>query len=659
MSTPANRLVTVIIPSFNQGRFIRETIDSCLAQDYRPLEILVMDGGSSDDTVAVLESYAAPELHWWTEPDGGVVDAVNKGMQRARGDILTIQSTDDVFLPGALTAAVQALQAAPAAGLVYGDIELMNEHSEMVGADEQGEFDYAAYLGRFQYIPQPGTCFTRAAMEAVGGWRDSVSYAADADLWMRIAAHFPVTKLVRRVGRYRYHDAQRDTQRARIARDWAIAVNDLIASGVLSPVQRRHARMGIHLARYRYADVRAWAQRTRALYAALFANPAAFFDRRFPKRELIPAYSPVLAMLSRAKRKLGLGALAKDMPRYMLALRQRGDEYLCLCNRGERLERSPDGQGFKCDWQWTSNLFAPQQMPLLGRALMRRALADHRVLSTRQPETNSREPDVTFIIGHRGLARLPLLQATLGTIAAQRHASIECIVVEQDTEAHAGPLLPKWVRHIHSPLSDASMPFCRSWAFNVGARAAKGKILVLHDNDMLVPGDYAAEAVKRVGQGYACVNLKRFVFYLSRAHTEAVLSHSSSLTAWSPLAVVQNLQGGGSIVIDALAFESIGGMDESFVGWGGEDNEFWERAQSLRVWHWGYLPLVHLWHDAQPGKQAARNPTLSRYRTLSRIDPAVRIAALRQLPRGAMSGPAAQLVDEQHSAEAASAVSVS
>jgi glycosyltransferase involved in cell wall biosynthesis len=306
VNIPASALVTVIVPSFNQGKFIRETIDSCLAQDYRPLEILVLDGGSTDETVSILKSYRAPELRWWSERDAGVVDAVNKGLAKAAGDILTIQSSDDVFLPGAITASVAALRDAPAAGLVYGDVELIDAQSRLLGADEQSAFDYAEYLGRLQYIPQPGTCFTREAMLAVGGWRDSVSYAADADYWMRIAARYPVVKVPKRLARYRYHDEQRDTQRERIARDCDRAARDMIASGLLDARQRRYAKMGLHLIAHRYAAPADWRARTRALYAALLANPGVIFDHRFPKRELLPGRDPVWAMLSRAKRKLGL-----------------------------------------------------------------------------------------------------------------------------------------------------------------------------------------------------------------------------------------------------------------------------------------------------------------------------------------------------------------
>jgi len=302
MSQP---LVSIIIPSYNQGKFIRETIQSCLDQDYWPIEIIVQDGASSDETVEVLKSFNAPELFWQSEPDKGVVDAVNLGISRARGDILTIQSSDDVFLPGAISAAVVALQQNPQAGLVYGDVKHIDADSSVTGEDVQGDLDLAGYLGRFMYIPQPGTCFTRAALEGSMGWRAAYSYAADADFWMRIVTRFPTCKLHRFVAAYRYHPDQRDTQKARIARDWEGAITDLLAGARLNARERRYARMGIHLAKYRYAPESDWGYRTRELYAALLANPFAIFDRRFPKRDLFPGRTPIWAMLSRIKRALG------------------------------------------------------------------------------------------------------------------------------------------------------------------------------------------------------------------------------------------------------------------------------------------------------------------------------------------------------------------
>ena len=106
-------------------------------------------------------------------------------------------------------------------------------------------------------------------------------------------------------------------------------------------------------------------------------------------------------------------------------------------------------------------------------------------------------PRVAFIIGHRGESRLPLLQATVASIAAQRDVAIECIVVEQSEKPQLAGRLPPWVRTIHTPIKSDALPYNRSWAFNVGARAAAAPLLVLHDNDFLVPADYAREIVAR------------------------------------------------------------------------------------------------------------------------------------------------------------------
>ena len=299
-------LVSIVLPSFNQGQFIAETVKSCLEQSYRPIEILVQDGGSTDGTVSILQSFEAAELHWISEPDEGVVDAVNKGLRRAKGDILTIQSSDDVFVSGAIAAAVEALSKDSTIGLVYGDVELIDQEFCITGADIQGPFDLALYFGRLIYVPQPGTFFTRKALEVVDGWRAEVSYTADADFWLRIALHFPVCKLSRIMARYRYHPLQRDRQRASISRDWERMIRGFIANEPLDGRTRRYARSGIFLARHRYADPQQWWGRTKALYGALLINPALMMHPGFPKKELLPGREPIWKQLSRAKRALGL-----------------------------------------------------------------------------------------------------------------------------------------------------------------------------------------------------------------------------------------------------------------------------------------------------------------------------------------------------------------
>ena len=309
-------------------------------------------------------------------------------------------------------------------------------------------------------------------------------------------------------------------------------------------------------------------------------------------------------------------------------------------NRAECLEAAPDRSGYRCDWQWTSDLHAPKVIPALGRWLMKRALADHPIRRADSlVSTPDRSPQVTFLIGHRGMARLPHLLATLQSIAAQLGAAVECIVIEQDTVSQLGTHLPPWVRLVHTPPPAAEMPYCRAWTFNVGAQHARADVLVLHDNDMLVPVDYAASILDRVQQGYDVVNLKRFIFYLTQKHTQAVFERQADLLDAAPEVIVQNLEGGGSIAITRAGYAQIGGLDESFIGWGGEDNEFWERAQTLRVWPWANLPLVHLWHAAQPGKQDAGYHTARHYQALTQLAPQQRIARLTSTPNGQMRGP--------------------
>ena len=320
-----------------------------------------------------------------------------------------------------------------------------------------------------------------------------------------------------------------------------------------------------------------------------------------------------------------IGAALLDWPRYEWHLLAGG---LRICNRNETLLSSPDGRGVACQWQWTSDLHAPKVFPRLGTRLMACCMRDMPIEFAWTQQESVSEVQVSFIVGHRGLQRVPQLLATLATVAAQRGVGCECIVVEQSSQSEVAGLLPGWVRYVHTPLPAPGMPYCRSWALNVGARAARGKVLVFHDNDMLVPQAYAAELWARSQAGYEVINLKRFIFYLNEAHSSAVCAGDRRLTAMPAEAIVQNTEGGGSVAMSRDAFFAIGGYDEAFVGWGGEDNEFWQRALTRKVWPFAYLPIVHLWHAPQPGKEQQDSPAVLRFQELAAVPPQRRIADL-------------------------------
>jgi len=227
--------------------------------------------------------------------------------------------------------------------------------------------------------------------------------------------------------------------------------------------------------------------------------------------------------------KQKIGAIIFDLPRFIWSLRPgwffcgKARPWLSMRNRNERLIATPAGRGVKCDWQWTSDLHIAKVFPSLGKFFMQRALRDYPIVLKNQPEKSSGAVDVSFIIGHRELRRLPNLLLVLKSIAAQIGVSLECIVVEQSLNQEIKASLPDWVRYIHTPLSRPDLPYCRSWALNVGARQAKGRLLVLHDNDFLVPQVYASELMKEFSKGSEVINLKRFIFYLSKEGTERML----------------------------------------------------------------------------------------------------------------------------------------
>jgi glycosyltransferase involved in cell wall biosynthesis len=189
-----NPLVTVVTPSYNQGQFVRETIESVLSQDYSPLEYLVIDGGSTDGTLEVLKSYGE-RLFWISEKDDGQADAVNKGWRRARGEILGWLNSDDIYLPGAVSKAVAALQDNPSVAAVYGEGYHIDKAGNVLERYPTEPFSRSR-LAETCYICQPTVFMRRSVLESVSLLDKQLKYCMDYDLWFRFArshdmAHIP------------------------------------------------------------------------------------------------------------------------------------------------------------------------------------------------------------------------------------------------------------------------------------------------------------------------------------------------------------------------------------------------------------------------------------------------------------------------------------
>lgn len=179
--------VSVVIPSWNQGRFIGRTLDSILKQGYPgSIQIIVSDGGSTDETVEVLQSYG-DRVTWWSARDDGFVDAVTKGVARATGEILAVQSSDDYYLPGAFLAMAAGFAQYPEASFISGGEYAIDLPGNVVSSgNPSGEITPRSIL--FSTIPpQHATFVKRRYFEETGGMRRAVDMCADIDQWYRIA----------------------------------------------------------------------------------------------------------------------------------------------------------------------------------------------------------------------------------------------------------------------------------------------------------------------------------------------------------------------------------------------------------------------------------------------------------------------------------------
>ena len=308
-----------------------------------------------------------------------------------------------------------------------------------------------------------------------------------------------------------------------------------------------------------------------------------------------------------------IGALIYDWPRYRRVMRS--GQWAMMHNRDERV--STDGRGVRCEWRYTSDLHIAKVYPSLGAKLMAAAFAQWPVVRGDAPSGASDAPEVSFVIGHRGLERLPHLLATLRSIAGQVDVAVECIIVEQAGQREIERHLPSWCRYV---FTECVTDYNRAATLNAGTAAARGALVILHDNDIVVPARYAAEIAERGAEGFDFIDPKRFIFRLDeRGGLETIM---------------QNLQG-GSIAARRDAYFAIGGFDEEFVGWGGEDNDFWDRAETTgKAYRYGYLPLIHQHHPPQKGKvEGDAAPAVRRYRELEHIAPEERIRRLRQRRR--------------------------
>ena len=206
-------LVSIVTPSYNQAAFIEATLLSVLDQDYTRIEYRVIDGASTDGSVEIIRRYASRLAGWVSEPDKGQAEAINKGFAQATGEIVAWFNSDDLYLPGAVSAAVRAFEKNPEAGLVFSDVVSIDGAGKTINImtfDDWGLED----LLQFNIISQPGVFIRRAVLERCGLLDPTFHYLLDHHLWLRAARLAPIVYTRERWAAARFHAGAKNVNQA-------------------------------------------------------------------------------------------------------------------------------------------------------------------------------------------------------------------------------------------------------------------------------------------------------------------------------------------------------------------------------------------------------------------------------------------------------------
>ncbi|HHJ12903.1 MAG TPA: glycosyltransferase, partial [Gammaproteobacteria bacterium] len=221
-------LISVVVPSFNQAPFLEQTLCSVLEQGYPNLELIVLDGGSTDGSVDIIRKYESHIRFWRSHPDDGQYAAVNEGLQRCRGDIMTWINSDDILLPGSLYAAASVFLRRPEVEWITGRPSTMDELGRMRWVcDPPPLYSRHYYLSlRFDYpkfIQQEGTFWRRSLWEKAGGrLATRLHLAGDLELWMRFFRHARLYTVDHMLGRFRQHSTQKTASQMAQYREEAV-----------------------------------------------------------------------------------------------------------------------------------------------------------------------------------------------------------------------------------------------------------------------------------------------------------------------------------------------------------------------------------------------------------------------------------------------------
>jgi hypothetical protein len=311
-------------------------------------------------------------------------------------------------------------------------------------------------------------------------------------------------------------------------------------------------------------------------------------------------------------------------------------------NRNERLAAGSDHASRACTWHDSTFLTAARLFPRFGARICSRCFQDYPITLRNMPgcAQSIATPELSVIIPISGRERLPLFHTVLACFNGQDYRNFEIVVVGdlEDTDVAGLPL-----NSIHVPfMPRRNGPFCKSMLFNAGVDAARAPFVLLHDADIVVPDTYVGTTVQHLQNGWDAIQPIRFLFYFDR-HDSNRLMAATQFVAPSAIADVRQNFAGGSLAVRTNTFKHIGGFDEQFIGWGGEDVEFLDRVKTTRLFSGGHAPAIHLWHPSSL-TIAVPTPIVALLEEKLRTPVGDRITALRKLRLTGKTNRPAQVI---------------
>ncbi|MCD6576507.1 MAG: glycosyltransferase [Anaerolineaceae bacterium] len=205
--------ISIITPSFNQGQFLEETIRSVLLQDYPAIEYIIIDGGSTDNSRAIIKKYKN-KLAWFiSETDSGQADAINKGFERATGEFVAWLNSDDIYAKNAISSAVKELKSNPDCGMVFSNVLSIDSESSIFNTMMYGNWGLGDLM-QFKIIGQPGVFIRKEVLEDVGFLNSNFHYLLDHHLWLKIASKYPIKHVDKFWAAARFHPTAKNVAHA-------------------------------------------------------------------------------------------------------------------------------------------------------------------------------------------------------------------------------------------------------------------------------------------------------------------------------------------------------------------------------------------------------------------------------------------------------------